>query len=62
MVARSPPRRGQVSPLGPPGQPRAGGVQPAPIAFSREAELPVAGGFDTGWIPADSPLQVHLVA
>jgi hypothetical protein len=36
--------------------------QQAPIAFSREAELPVAGGFDTGWIPADSPLQVHLVA
>ncbi|NUP12697.1 MAG: hypothetical protein HOW73_42195 [Polyangiaceae bacterium] len=34
----------------------------APIAFSKEIVLPVQGGFDTGWIPANSPLQVHLWA
>jgi len=34
----------------------------APIAFSKLVELPVQGGFDTGWIPQNSPLQVHLFA
>lgn len=34
-----------------------------PIAFSKTREaLPVSGGFDTGWIPPGSPLQVHLAA
>jgi MYXO-CTERM domain-containing protein len=34
-----------------------------PIAFSRVKEaLPLSGGFDTGWVPANSPLQVHLAA
>ncbi len=34
----------------------------APIAFAKEMELPIEGGFDTGWVPAGSPLQVHLFA
>lgn len=34
----------------------------APIAFAKEVALPVQGGFDTGWVPAGSPLQVHLFA
>lgn len=34
----------------------------APIAFSREVALPVMGGFDTGWVPSNSALQVHLFA
>lgn len=34
----------------------------APIAFSKEIVLPVQGGFDTGWVPQGSPLQVHLWA
>jgi MYXO-CTERM domain-containing protein len=34
-----------------------------PIAFSKTKEaLPVSDGFDTGWIPPGSPLQVHLAA
>jgi len=34
-----------------------------PLAFSKVKEaLPVSGGFDTGWIPQGSPLQVHLAA
>jgi len=33
------------------------------MRFERTKEaLPLGGGFDTGWIPADSPLQVHLAA
>jgi MYXO-CTERM domain-containing protein len=34
----------------------------APVAFSKEIELPIAFGFDTGWVPQGSPLQVHLFA
>lgn len=34
----------------------------ANIAFSKTVALPVQGGFDTGWVPANSPLQVHLFA
>src|SRR4051812_43580573 len=34
----------------------------APIAFSKQIALPVRGGFDTGWVPQGSALQVHLVA
>jgi hypothetical protein len=34
----------------------------APIAFSKTEALPIQGGFDTGWVPANSPLQVHLFA
>ena len=32
------------------------------IAFSRDAALPAQGGFDTGFVPSGSPLQVHLFA
>lgn len=34
----------------------------APIAFSKEIALPIMGGFDTGWVPQSSPLQVDLFA
>lgn len=34
----------------------------ADLAFQKEVALPVQGGFDTGWVPASSPLQVHLFA
>lgn len=34
----------------------------APVAFSKELELPIDGGFDTGWVPQGSPLQVHFWA
>lgn len=34
----------------------------APVAFSKEVVLPFQGGFDTGFIPANSPIQVHLFA
>lgn len=34
----------------------------ADLAFQKEVALPVQGGFDTGWVPANSPLQVHLFA
>jgi len=34
----------------------------APAQFSKEVVLPVQGGFDTGWVPQGSPLQVHLFA
>jgi MYXO-CTERM domain-containing protein len=34
----------------------------APITFSKLEALPIQGGFDTGWVPANSPLQVHLFA
>ncbi len=34
----------------------------APIEFDEELALPVQAGFDTGWVPAGSPLQVHLYA
>ncbi|NUO53955.1 MAG: choice-of-anchor D domain-containing protein [Polyangiaceae bacterium] len=36
--------------------------QSGPVAFSKEIELPIAFGFDTGWVPNGSPLQVHLFA
>lgn len=36
--------------------------QSAPLSFSREKELPIDGGFDTGFIPQGSPLQVRLFA
>ena len=34
----------------------------ADITFSKTKALPIQGGFDTGWVPANSPLQVHLFA
>ena len=34
----------------------------ADLAFQKEVVLLVQGGFDTGWVPANSPLQVHLFA
>lgn len=34
----------------------------APIAYAFKDSLPIEWGFDTGWIPAGSPLQVHLMA
>ncbi len=34
----------------------------APAVFSKEIVLPVQGGFDTGWVPQGSALQVHLFA
>lgn len=34
----------------------------APIAFSHSDTLPIEWSFDTGWVPANSPLQVHLWA
>lgn len=42
-----------------PEQPRC---ETADVAFSKLIELPIQGGFDTGWVPANSPLQVHLFA
>lgn len=36
--------------------------QIAPIAFSHKDALPIEWAFDTGWVPANSPLQVHLWA
>ncbi len=32
----------------------------APIAFDRTESLPIEWSFDTGWVPASSPLQLHL--
>jgi hypothetical protein len=32
------------------------------IAFSRRDSLPIEWSFDTGWTPANSPLQLHLWA
>ncbi|MDI3284597.1 DUF1573 domain-containing protein [Polyangium sp. 15x6] len=34
----------------------------APIAFSHSDSLPIEWSFDTGWVPANSPLQVHVWA
>lgn len=34
----------------------------APISFSRKDALPIEWQFDTGWVPANSPLQLHLWA
>ncbi len=34
----------------------------APIAFDRSDSLPIEWAFDTGWVPANSPLQLHLWA
>jgi hypothetical protein len=34
----------------------------APAFFTKQVALPVQGGFDTGWVPQNSPLQVHLFA
>lgn len=34
----------------------------APIAFARNDTLPIDWQFDTGWVPANSPLQLHLWA
>jgi MYXO-CTERM domain-containing protein len=42
-----------------PSEPRC---EVAPIAFTKVEALPIQGGFDTGWVPANSPLQVHLFA
>ncbi len=33
-----------------------------PIAFTASDTLPIEWSFDTGWVPANSPLQVHLWA
>jgi hypothetical protein len=45
-----------------PCEPDARTCAAAPLVFSKEIALPIEGGFDTGWIPANSPLQVHLYA
>lgn len=45
-----------------PCEPDALTCQSGPVAFSKEIELPVAFGFDTGWVPSGSPLQLHLFA
>jgi hypothetical protein len=34
----------------------------APIAFAHSDTLPIEWSFDTGWVPANSPLQLHLWA
>jgi hypothetical protein len=34
----------------------------APVAFDRSDSLPIEWQFDTGWVPANSPLQLHLWA
>src|SRR5262245_35917637 len=34
----------------------------APIKFEKKFELPIQWSFDTGWVPAGSPLQVHIWA
>jgi MYXO-CTERM domain-containing protein len=34
----------------------------APATFKKDLALPFMGGFDTGWVPSGSPLQVHLIA
>lgn len=34
----------------------------APIAFQKSDTLPIEWSFDTGWVPAGSPVQVHLWA
>lgn len=34
----------------------------APISYSRSDSLPIEWAFDTGWVPANSPLQLHLWA
>lgn len=34
----------------------------AKIAFSHKDALPIEFDFDTGWVPANSPLQVHIWA
>ena len=36
--------------------------QRGPIKFERVNALPIEFNFDTGWVPAGSPLQVHLWA
>jgi MYXO-CTERM domain-containing protein len=36
--------------------------QIAPIKYDRVDALPIEWAFDTGWVPANSPLQVHLWA
>jgi hypothetical protein len=33
-----------------------------PVAFARSDSLPIEWSFDTGWVPANSPLQLHLFA
>lgn len=34
----------------------------APIQFDHTDSLPIEWSFDTGWVPANSPLQVHIWA
>jgi hypothetical protein len=34
----------------------------APVSFARSDTLPIEWNFDTGWVPANSPLQLHLWA
>jgi len=34
----------------------------APVSFARSDTLPIEWSFDTGWVPANSPLQLHLWA
>ena len=45
-----------------PCEPDALMCQAGPVAFHEELELPIQGGFDTGWVPQGSPLQVHFWA
>ena len=34
----------------------------APISFYKKDSLPIEWSFDTGWVPANSPLQLHFLA
>jgi len=52
-------RAGELAAYCAPDQPTC---QVADLAFAKEVALPVQGGFDTGWVPQGSPLQVHLFA
>lgn len=36
--------------------------QRGPLSFERVNALPIEFNFDTGWVPANSPLQVHIWA
>ncbi|MFO0555911.1 MAG: hypothetical protein U0271_46465 [Polyangiaceae bacterium] len=45
-----------------PCEPEATQCAEAPVAYSKEIVLPIQAGFDTGWVPQSSPVQVHLWA
>jgi hypothetical protein len=56
------PEAARAAPSAQPCTPDALTCEAAPIAFSKQIALPVQGGFDTGWVPSGSPIQVHLGA